>query len=131
MKFVYTKFIMKGNNPDMGSIFHIKNQWNIHGHRKIQNSKFNASILLGYLTNTDASIRVYKFRAERTGFNVCTQIVRNCNKLSLHYNLGLHYFRNDFITNVCTLSHLCLYFVLWTILYSCELFYILCLYCAI
>ena len=70
MKFVYTKFIMKGNNPDMGSIFHIKNQWNIHGHRKIQNSKFNASILLGYLTNTDASIRVYKFRPERTGFNM-------------------------------------------------------------
>jgi len=33
-------------------------------------SKFNAFSLLGYLTNTDASILVYKFRPERTGFNM-------------------------------------------------------------
>ena len=33
-------------------------------------SKLNAFILLGYLTNTDASILVYKFRPERTGFNM-------------------------------------------------------------
>ena len=33
-------------------------------------SKFNAFNILGYLTNTDASILVYKFRPERTGFNV-------------------------------------------------------------
>ena len=33
-------------------------------------SKLNAFILLGYQTNTDASILVYKFRPERTGFNM-------------------------------------------------------------
>ena len=45
------------------------------GHRKLlcelsKLSKFNAFNLLGYLTNTDASILVYKFRPERTGFNM-------------------------------------------------------------
>ena len=45
------------------------------GHRKIlcellKLSKLNAFILLGYLTNTGASILVYKFRPERTGFNM-------------------------------------------------------------
>ena len=33
-------------------------------------SKVNAFILLGYKTNTDSSIIVYKFRPERTGFNM-------------------------------------------------------------
>ena len=36
-------------------------------------SKFYAFNLLGYLTNTDASIFVYKFRPERTGFNMYTE----------------------------------------------------------
>ena len=45
------------------------------GHRKLlcelaKCSKFNAFILLGYQTNTDASILVYKFRPERTGVNM-------------------------------------------------------------
>ena len=45
------------------------------GHRKLsceiaKLSKFNAFNLLGYKTNTDASILVYKFRPKRTGFNV-------------------------------------------------------------
>ena len=33
-------------------------------------SKFNAFNLLGYQTNTDASILVYKHHPERTGFNM-------------------------------------------------------------
>ena len=45
------------------------------GHRKLlcelsKLSKFNAFNLLGNKTNTDASILVYKFRPERTGFNM-------------------------------------------------------------
>ena len=45
------------------------------GHRKLlcelsKPSKFNAFNLLGYWTNTDASILVYKFRPERPGFNM-------------------------------------------------------------
>ena len=61
--------------PDMGSIFHIKKSMKNSGHRKLlcelsKLSKFNAFNLLGYWTNTDASILVYKFRQERTGFNM-------------------------------------------------------------
>ena len=33
-------------------------------------SKFNAFNLLECYTNTDASVLVYKFRPERTGFNM-------------------------------------------------------------
>ena len=45
------------------------------GHRKLlcelsKLSKSNALILLGYWSNTDASILVYKDRPERTGFNM-------------------------------------------------------------
>ena len=45
------------------------------GHKKLlckllKLSKLNAFILLRYQTNTDASILVYKFRSERTGFNM-------------------------------------------------------------
>ena len=42
------------------------------GHRKLlcELSKLNAFILLGYQTNTDAFILVYKFRPEKTGFNM-------------------------------------------------------------
>ena len=45
------------------------------GHRKLlcklsKLSKFKAFNLLGYQRNTDASILVYKFRPERTGFNM-------------------------------------------------------------
>ena len=45
------------------------------GHRKLlceflKLSKLNAFIFLGYQTNSDTSILVYKFRPERTGFNM-------------------------------------------------------------
>ena len=39
-------------------------------------SKFNAFILLGNQTNTDASILVYKFRPKRTGFNMYAEYTR-------------------------------------------------------
>jgi len=39
-------------------------------------SKLNAFILLGYYTNTDASIFVCKFRPERTGFNMYAEYTR-------------------------------------------------------
>ena len=39
-------------------------------------SKFNAFDLLGYQANTDASILVYKFRPERTGFNMYAEYTR-------------------------------------------------------
>ena len=48
-------------------------------------SKFNTFNLLGYLTKTDASILVYKFRPERTGFNMYAE----CTQLQLTF-LALH-----------------------------------------
>ena len=69
------------NTRRMGSIFHIKNQWNILVYRKLlcelsKVSKLNAFNNLRYYTNTDASILVYKFRPERTGFNVYAEYTR-------------------------------------------------------
>ena len=51
------------------------------GHRKLlcelsKLSKSNAFIVLGYQTNTDASIVVYKFRPERTGLNMYAEYTR-------------------------------------------------------
>ena len=45
------------------------------GHMKLlcELSKFNAFNLLGYRTNTEASILIYKFRTKRTGFNMYTR----------------------------------------------------------
>ena len=44
-------------------------------------SKFNAFNLLGYKTNTEASILVYKFRPERTGFNMYAE----CNATVINF----------------------------------------------
>ena len=69
------------SKPDMGSIFHIKKSMKYSGHRKLlcelsKLSKFNAFNLLGYLTNSDTSILVYKFHPKRTGFNVYAEYTR-------------------------------------------------------
>ena len=69
------------SKPDMGSIFHIKKSMKHSGQRKLfcelsKLSKFNAFNFLGYLTNTDASILVYKFRPKRTGFNMYAEYTR-------------------------------------------------------
>ena len=58
------------SKPDMRSIFHIKKINEIFWYI------FNAFNLLGYYTNTDASILVYKFRPKRTGFNVYAEYTR-------------------------------------------------------
>ena len=61
------------------------------GHRKLFSelsklSKFNAFNLLGYETNTDESIIVYKFRPERTGFNMYTEYTQpQLTFLALHF----------------------------------------------
>ena len=49
------------------------------GHRKLlcELSKLNALILLSYCKNTDASVIVYKFRPERTGFNMYTEYTQS------------------------------------------------------
>ena len=66
------------SQPDLGSTFHIINRMKYFGHRKLlceltKFSKLNVFILLGYQSNTDASIFVYKHRPERTGFNMYSE----------------------------------------------------------
>ena len=83
------------SKPDMGSIFHIKKSMKYSGHRKLlcELSKFNAFYLLGYLTNTDASILVYKFRQKRTGFNMYAEYTRpQLTFLARHRSIDLFYF---------------------------------------
>ena len=48
-------------------------------------SKLNAFILLGYYSNTNTSILVYKYRPERTGFNMYSEVTQaQLNYLALH-----------------------------------------------
>jgi len=64
---VNTRWMSKS---DMGSIFHIKE---IIGNYYVNYQNYQNLMLLtsfGYLTNTDASILIYKFRPKRTGFVV-------------------------------------------------------------
>ena len=68
------------SKPDMGSIFHKSMKYSGQGNYNYVNyqnyKKCNAFNLLGYLTNTDASILVYNFRPGKTAFNMYAE--RNC-----------------------------------------------------
>ena len=70
------------------------------GDRKLlcELSKFNAFNLLGYLTNTDASIIVYKFRPERTGFNMYTELYTTAIDFSCLTFLLLAVFKSNPLT---------------------------------
>jgi len=61
------------SEPDIGSIFHIKNQWNIlvigNYYVNYQNYQ-NVMLSTSSETKRTASILVFKFRPERTGFNM-------------------------------------------------------------
>ena len=68
------------SKPAMGSIFHIKNQWNIlvignyyANYQNYQNLMFLYSTDTKRTLNTDASIIVCKIRPARTGFNMYTE----------------------------------------------------------
>jgi len=81
------------SKPEKGSIFHIIKSMKYYGHRKLLFellilSKFNAFNLLGYWTSTDASVLVYKFRPERTGFNMYAEYTQlQLTFLATEYNL--------------------------------------------
>ena len=77
------------SQPDMGFIFHIKNQWNIlvigNYYENYQNSML--------LTSSDTKrklLHLFLFTnsVQRKLVSICTQSIRNCNWLSLHYNLA-------------------------------------------
>ena len=62
------------SKPEMGSICHIKNRWNILviGNYYVNHQNFQNLMLLtsSDTKRTDAFILVYKFRPKRTGFNM-------------------------------------------------------------
>ena len=85
-----TKDLMQGKLFQKCTHLLHKKSMKYSGHRKLlcelsKLSKLDALILLGYLTSIDASIFVYKFRPERTGFNMYAEYTQL--QLSLHYNL--------------------------------------------
>ena len=72
------------SKPDMGSIFHIKNQWIILviGSYYVNYQNFQNSMLL---SSSDTK-RTLMFT--NSAYSICMQSIRSCNKLYLHYNLG-------------------------------------------
>jgi len=83
---------------DKGSIFHIKNQWNI---LVIRNYYVNYKNYQNFMLSTSSdSIRtlmhlfLFTISAQRELVSICTQNIRNCNFLTLHYNLAPCYIRS-------------------------------------
>ena len=75
--FLYCSVLSLGSRVNARRMPH-KKSMQISSHRKLlcefsKLSKFNAFILLGYKMNTDASIFVYKYHPEKTGFNMYTE----------------------------------------------------------
>jgi len=86
---VNTRRILK---PDMGSIFHIKNQWNILviGNYYVNYQNYQNLVLL---TSSDTKrtlmhLLLFTNSAQRELVSICTQSIHNRNKHSLHYTLG-------------------------------------------
>jgi len=79
------------SQPDMGSIFHIKNQWNILviGNYYVNYQNYQNSMLLTSSDTKQILMHLFLFTnsEQRELISIWTQSIRNCNKLSLHYNL--------------------------------------------
>ena len=80
------------SKPDMGSIFHIKNQWNILDIGNYYVNFKNHQNLMLLISSDTKQILMHLFlftnSAQRELVSICTQSKRNLNLLSLHYNLG-------------------------------------------
>ena len=81
------------SQPDMGSIFHIKIQWNI---LVIGNSSVNyqnvQNVMLLSSSDTKRTLMhpfLFTNTSQRELVSICTQSIHNCNYLSLHYYIGL------------------------------------------
>ena len=106
---MYTSFVLSlGGNvntrrmskPEMGSIFHIKNHWNILviGNYYVNYESYQILILSSSSDTKRTLMYLFLFTnspLERTGFNMYKSI-RNINKLPLLYNLGLHHSLENF-----------------------------------
>ena len=80
------------SNPDMGSIFHINNQWNILviGNYDVNYQNYQNLMLL---TSSDTKrtlmhLLLFTNPAQRELVSICTQSIHNRNWLSLPYILG-------------------------------------------
>ena len=80
------------SKPDMGYIFHIKNQWNI---LVIWNYFVNYQNYQNWMLLTSSDTKrtlmhlfLFTNSAPRELVPVCTQSIRDSNYLSLHYNLA-------------------------------------------
>ena len=69
--------------PDMGSIFHIKNQWNIIviGSYYVNYKNYQNLMLLSSSDTKRTLMHLFLFKnsAERELVSICTQNIRNCN----------------------------------------------------
>ena len=79
------------SKPDMGSIIHIKNQWNILviGNYYVNYQNFQNLMLLTSSDTKRTLMHLFLFAnsGQRELVSICTQSIHGRNKLSLHYIL--------------------------------------------
>ena len=87
---IYTRRMSK---PDMGSIFHMRNQWNILviGNYYVNYHNYQNVMLLTSSETGRTLMHQFLFTkfAQRELVSMWTQSIRNCNQLSLHHNLDM------------------------------------------
>ena len=87
---IYTRRMSK---PDRGSIFHMRNQWNILviGNYYVNYHNYQNVMLLTSSETGRTLMHQFLFTkfAQRELVSMCTQSIRNCNQLSLHHNLDM------------------------------------------
>ena len=79
------------SQPDMGSIFHIKNKWNnlVIGSYYVNYQHYQNLMLLSSSDTKRTMMHLFLFTnsTQRELVLICKQSIRNCNQLSLHYDL--------------------------------------------
>ena len=83
------------SKPDRGSIFHIKKSMKYSGHMQLlcELSKLSNLMLLTSSDTKQTLMHLFLFTnsAQWELVSICTQSIRNCNQLSLHYILVVLY----------------------------------------
>ena len=82
------------SKPEMGSIFHIKNQWNILviGNYNVNYQNYQNLMLLTFSDTKRTLMHLLLFTnsAQRELVSICTQSIHNRNWLSMHYTLAAY-----------------------------------------
>ena len=108
---VYASFVLSlGGNvntrrmskPDMLSIFHIKNRWNILviGNYYVNYQNYQNSMLLTSSDTKRTLMHLFLFTnsSQRELVSICTQSIHDRNKLSLPYILDCMHTRQNFLS---------------------------------